>query len=115
MTKAETQATATAADTADTPAGQVTITLDYPLQRGSAQIDTVTVRKPLTGQLTGVKLTDLLSLEVGAIAQLLPRITTPTLLAHEIKQLDPADFTELGATVAGFFVKKNIREASLSA
>jgi hypothetical protein len=42
---------------------------------------------------------------------MLPRISTPTLLPHEIAQLDPADLTELGIKVAGFFVRKSIREA----
>jgi hypothetical protein len=37
--------------------------------------------------------------------------TIPTLLPHEVDLLDPADFTELATTVAGFFVRKSAREA----
>ena len=92
-----------------------TIALDTPLQRGATQITQVSLRKPLTGQLTGIKLFELLSMDVGSLCQLLPRITTPSLLAHEVKQLDPADLTEMGAAVAGFFVKKSSREESLAA
>lgn len=92
-----------------------TVTLDFPIQRGATEITDITLRKPMAGELRGVKLTDLLTLEAGAHQLLLPRITAPTLQPHEVAQLDPADFTELATTVAGFFVRKSTREALLTA
>jgi len=97
--------------TAAAAEGVEVVTLDFPIKRGETEVKEITLRKPLAGQLRGVRLTDLLSLDVGAVQQILPRITTPTLLPHEIAQLDPADITELGTKVAGFFVRKSIREA----
>ena len=91
------------------------VTLDYPIKRGDTEVKEITLRKPMAGQLRGVKLTELLSLDVGAVQMILPRITTPTLLPHEIAQLDPADITELGTKVAGFFVRKSIRAEYLTA
>lgn len=91
--------------------GVEVVTLDYPIKRGDTEVKEITLRKPMAGQLRGVKLTELLSLDVGAVQMILPRITIPTLLPHEIAQLDPADITELGTKVAGFFVRKSIREA----
>lgn len=100
-----------------TPAveGVEVVTLDYPIKRGDTEVKEITLRKPMAGQLRGVKLTELLSLDVGAVQMILPRITTPALLPHEIAQLDPADITELGTKVAGFFVRKSIRAEYLTA
>lgn len=95
--------------------GVEVVTLDYPIKRGDTEVKEITLRKPLAGQLRGVKLTELLSLDVGAVQMILPRITTPTLMPHEIAQLDPADITELGTKVAGFFVRKSIRAEYLTA
>lgn len=92
-----------------------TVTLDFPIKRGAAEITEITLRKPMAGELRGVKLTDLLTLEAGAVRLLLPRVTVPTLLPHEVDLLDPADFTELATMVAGFFVRKSTREALLTA
>ena len=95
--------------------GVEVVTLDYPIKRGDTEVKEITLRKPMAGQLRGVKLTELLSLDVGAVQMILPRITTPTMLPHEIAQLDPADITELGTKVAGFFVRKSIRAEYLTA
>ncbi len=92
-----------------------TVTLDFPIKRGATEVTEITLRKPMAGELRGVKLTDLLTLEAGAVRLLLPRVTIPTLLPHEVDLLDPADFTELATTVAGFFVRKSTREALLTA
>ena len=45
---------------------------------------------------------------------LLPRITRPTLVAHELAALDPADLTQMAGEVAGFLLPKEAR-ASLPA
>lgn len=92
-----------------------TITLDQPIQRGDTAITAVTLRRPMAGELRGIKLTELLQLDVGALAALLPRITAPALTPHDVASLDPADLTELGAHVAGFFVRKSIRAEFQSA
>jgi hypothetical protein len=113
-TATDATAVSTTADAAPA-APENTITLDFPLKRGEGEITSITLRKPMTGELRGVKLTDLLTLEVGAIKLLLPRISTPTLMPHEVDKLDPADLTELATTVAGFFVRKSTREALLTA
>ncbi len=86
------------------------ITLDVPLKRGEGSIDAVTLRKPQAGELRGIKLTELLNLDVVALQILLPRITVPSLTAQDVAALDPADITELGVRVASFFVRKSIRE-----
>lgn len=91
------------------------ITLESPIQRGEQTITTVTVRKPNTGALRGVSLTNLLQLEVAAITTVLPRVTDPTLTQQDINNLDPADLVQLGSEVAGFLLPKGAKEAFLSA
>lgn len=100
-------------ETPTTPAieGVEVVTLDCPIQRGKTEITQVTLRKPLAGQLRGIKLAELLNLDVGSVQLVLPRISTPSLQPHEIAQLDPADLAELGVKVAAFFVRKSSREA----
>lgn len=92
------------------------VELDEPLQRGNTTVSSVTVRKPMSGELRGVSLVDLLNLEVNALRKVLPRITTPSLTDHEVGRLDPADMVELGSKVAAFLVRKSVKaEAFLTA
>ncbi|QKV52381.1 phage tail assembly protein [Comamonas antarctica] len=93
-----------------TASDENTVKLDQPLKRGEQFIETVTLRKPRSGELRGIKLTELLNLDVVALQMLMPRITTPTLTTQDVAALDPADLTELGVRVASFFVRKSIRE-----
>ncbi len=87
-----------------------TVSLDYPIQRGDQVINTVKLRKPNAGELRGIKLVDLLQMDVSAVAALLPRITEPTLTAADVNRLDPADLVAIGTLTAGFFLPKAQRE-----
>ncbi len=80
----------------------LTHALQYPIKRGETTVDTLTVTKPLVGQLKGLKITDIVQMDTVACEKLLPRITelTPT----EVLSLDPYDFTMLMEKVVGFFV-----------
>ena len=82
------------------------VTLETPIKRGDQVITSLSLRKPAAGELRGVALADLLRLDVAALITLLPRITSPTLTAHEAGQLDLVDLTALGTEVLGFFVSK---------
>lgn len=88
-----------------------TITLDEPLQRGETAITEITLRKPKAGELRGVSLVELGQMNVVALQQVLPRITTPILTAQDVANLDVADLVEIGAEVALFLVKKADRTA----
>lgn len=99
------------ASTAPVVEGVEVVTLDYPIKRGDTKVTAITLRKPLAGQLRGIKLGELLNLDVSSVQMLLPRISTPTLLPHEVAQLDPADIAELSIKVATFFARKSTREA----
>jgi hypothetical protein len=94
-----------------------TLTLDTPIVRGKQTITEITLRKPQSGELRGVSLSDLVSLDVSALSKVLPRISSPTLTEHDVAQLDPADLVQLGGIFAGFLMPKAVKAnmASLSA
>ena len=83
-----------------------TITLDQPIKRGESEITAIELRKPMSGELRGLNLTDLLQMDVTALQRVLPRISSPTLTEAEVAALDPADLLQLGSTVAGFLLPK---------
>lgn len=91
------------------------VTLDTPIKHGEQEIDSVEVRKPASGELRGVALTDLLRMDVAALSKVLPRVTTPTLTEQDVARMDPADLVQLGTEVAGFLLTKAERAASLTA
>ena len=89
-----------------------TITLDEPIQRGDTTITEITLRRPKAGELRGVSLIDIGNINVTALQQVLPRITSPTLTAQEVANLDPADLVQLGVEVAYFLVRKADRNTA---
>ncbi|HDR8859371.1 TPA: phage tail assembly protein [Burkholderia territorii] len=86
-----------------------THTLDQPIRQGDNEIKTITLRKPGSGELRGVSLSDLVNLDVSALHKVLPRITTPTLTEADVSKLDPADLLQLAGIVSGFFMTKAMR------
>jgi hypothetical protein len=54
-----------------------TFTLAAPIARGETAIEALTIRKPSAGQLRGLSLQSLLSLDITAILTVTPRITMP--------------------------------------
>lgn len=94
-----------------------TVTLVEPIQRGETTIEQITLRKPRAGELRGLNLQQLISVDIVAILELLPRITDPVLLKSDCDQLDPADLTEIGGAIRGFFMtaaERQMLEAMLA-
>ena len=75
--------------------------LIFPLKSGEDSVNKINIIKPIIGELRGIKLFDLLQMDVATCEKLLPRITELT--QTEVTQLDPADFTEIMGIIAGFF------------
>ncbi|MDN2707949.1 phage tail assembly protein [Janthinobacterium sp. SUN118] len=85
---------------------QAVIELDEPIKRGDTFITSLTVRKPRAGALRGISLIELGNLNVSALQIVLPRITEPTLTAHDVANMDPADLLAVGVEVASFLASK---------
>lgn len=85
------------------------ITLDTPIARGETNIETLVIRKPISGELRGVSLVDLMQMDVLALRKVLPRITTPALTDIEVGRMDPADLVQCGVAVTSFLVSKSAK------
>lgn len=79
-----------------------TVTLDTPITRGKTTIDTITLRKPASGELRGVQLVELLNMDVASLIKVLPRISSPGITAPEAAGMDPADLLACGSKICGF-------------
>ncbi|WP_213936846.1 phage tail assembly protein [Pseudomonas sp. dw_612] len=93
-----------------------TVTLDTPITRGKTTIDTLTLRKPQSGELRGVQLVELLNMDVATLIKILPRLTSPGITAQEAAGMDPADLLACGSKISGFLLQKSVKtDASLVA
>jgi hypothetical protein len=69
----------------------------------------ISVRKPGSGELRGLKLTELIQLDVASLEALAPRITMPVI--HKGAVLDPADLMQFGGEVMDFLLPKSAKES----
>lgn len=89
-----------------------TITFDTPIDQAGTKIKEVKLRKPKAGELRGMKLRDVLSMDVTSMIQLLPRITEPALAPATVDEMELNDFTTLSVVVTSFFAKKSQLETA---
>lgn len=94
---------------------EAVVELDKPITRGTNTHQSLTLRKPASGELRGVSLLDLMQMDVQALSKVLPRITSPSLTTQEVSAMDPADLLACGVAVSGFLLQKSAKEASLAA
>lgn len=94
-----------------TPHQPTPIVLERPIPRGEQSIPEITLRKPDAGALRGIVLSDLLRMEAGAVADLLPRISEPPLLAHEVARMDAADLMACAVEISNFLLPRSLKPA----
>lgn len=87
----------------------VTVELDTAIIRDGEKVEKITLRKPMSGELRGLSLAELVNLDVDSITKLVPRISNPTLTEHEVRSMDPADLVECGKEIAGFLLQKRYK------
>jgi len=84
------------------------VVLECSIKRGETVLNEVTVNKPQSGALRGVKLVELMELDVNALIKILPRVTQPSLSELELMQVvEPCDLLQLGTSLLGFLVPKS--------
>lgn len=88
-----------------------TVKLGYALMRGEQEIKNIELRKPVTGDLRGLSVTQLLNTDVDQMCKFLPRITTPALMPSEIEKLPVGDFLSLAMKSLGFFTESQSQTA----
>ena len=85
------------------------VELDTPIKREGGDVEKLTLRKPMAGELRGLSLADLLNMEVDAITRVLPRISSPVLSEQEARDMDPADLVACGGEISGFLLPKRLK------
>ena len=88
-----------------------TATLSAPFKRGSQKVESVVLRKPATGELRGLALTDLMRMDIESLITLIPRVSDPALTEEECRKLDVADLTNIGVELLGFFTGQSSQTA----
>ncbi|MDH5633064.1 MAG: phage tail assembly protein [Gammaproteobacteria bacterium] len=72
------------------------------------RIDAVRVRRPRSGELRGLSLSELLIMNTDQMLTLLPRITEPALTEPELSDLDPSCLLDLSFEVLDFLGSKKL-------
>lgn len=78
------------------------IKLGKPIKRGDSEITELNLRRPDSGSLRGLAVTDIMRMDVDALADITPRICTEITKA-EFMELDPYDIAQVGQELVGFF------------
>lgn len=100
------------AENTTAPTGKFkTIDLTRSIQRGETTIDKLTLREPGAGELRGLNLQEIYSLDVGAILTMVTRISNPPLTGEEANGLSPSDLMEIGGAIKDFFLTPAERAA----
>lgn len=86
------------------------VTLEKPIKREGGDIETVKVMKPNPNDMRGLSMKAIWDMDTLAIMTLLPRVTSPTLVAHEVQNMDIVDLMECGGAVVGFLLPKGVRQ-----
>ena len=89
---------------------QKVVTLSTPIKRGEKEFAYITVIKPTVAALKGLKMFDVLQMDVDALQILLPRVTQPMLHKNDFVNMDVADFTELVGAAISFLGKNSAEE-----
>lgn len=77
--------------------------LTDPIKRGDDEVTGFDIRRPKAGELRGVKVLDLMHMDVAAVSEVLPRISVPPLSAAEVADLDIFSFGEAAGHISNFF------------
>lgn len=90
---------------------QKMIELINPIVRGEKEFKEIIVLKPTVPALKGLKLVDVLQVDVDAMQLLLPRITQPMLHKADFVNMEVDDFTELATAAVSFLGQKSATTA----
>lgn len=91
-----------------------TVTLSAPVRIDGEEVTEITLRKPMTGELRGLSMIDILRMDVNAMIRLLPRISQPPLSEGQLaSEIAPEDFTDLASRTVLFFARREQLEGQL--
>ncbi len=81
-----------------------TIPLTKPVVRGDEKITQLTITDEIkqAGSLRGLKLVNVMNMDVDSVAVLLTRVTSPRLKLTEVNEMDTRDFVSLSEALVPF-------------
>jgi Phage tail protein E. len=82
------------------------VPLDNPITRGDTKITALQLRRPNSGELRGLTLSDLARMDVNAMIKLLPRIATPSITEADAAAMPPEDLFACATEIGSFFLQK---------
>jgi hypothetical protein len=85
-----------------------TVELTTPITVYGEEVNTITLRKPTAGELRGVKLWELLQMDISAVRQVVPRIATPHMSPEDFDKLEPIDLLNVTSACLGFFMAPSV-------
>ena len=87
---------------------QNTVTLTRPITRDGNEIKTITITDEVkqAGTLRGLRLVNVMNMDVDSISTLLTRCTSPRLRRKEISEMETSDFVELCEALTPFLAPK---------
>lgn len=90
----------------------VTVSLSQPLTLGDKSYSELTFKAPRVGDLRGLKLVDLIQMDVRFLLGLLPRICTPHITEDHVQALPATDLFQCFDRVNAFFMPAASRTTS---
>lgn len=81
------------------------VTLKKGIIRGDSRITEITVRKPLTKQLRGTNVVDLMKMSIDEWCVVLPRVTTPKVDKVDFATMPAADLVTLASTALNLMIE----------
>lgn len=81
------------------------VTLKQGIIRGDNRITEITVRKPLTKQLRGTNVVNLMQMSIDEWCVVLPRVTTPKVDKVDFATMPAADLVTLASTALNLMIE----------
>lgn len=81
------------------------VTLKKGIIRGDSRITEITVRKPLTKQLRGTNVVNLMQMSIDEWCVVLPRVTTPKVDKVDFATMPAADLVTLASTALNLMIE----------
>lgn len=82
----------------------ITVPLAKPLTYGQGKLDKLQLRRPMAGDLRGIRLSGLSDMDVDVVTKIAARSSVNTVVTEaHLAELDPYDLVKVTEAVGGFF------------
>ena len=79
------------------------VPLAKPLPYGKGTLDKLQLRRPMAGDLRGIRLAGLSDMDVDVVTKIVARCSVQTVTEAQLAELDPYDLVKVTEKIADFF------------